>query len=95
MQSCNRCKRKFTFKQVLRSCFHGYKPIQCDRCDQIYDVTLGSRLRVSVTIAAAMFPAFYVYKGPIYGHVLIYLLILILVLPFLMRYKQRIEDGDI
>lgn len=51
---CSNCKRQMKWKNILKSLWAGYKPIQCDNCSAEHQITFYSRGWVSFLI---IFPA--------------------------------------
>ena len=50
MNNCNQCNHHFTFLQIFKSFWFGYKPIKCENCTNVYNHTFKNRLLGGVSI---------------------------------------------
>lgn len=46
MQKCQECTKEFEWKKIVGSLLWGYKPIKCDRCNSIHDVSFKARIGI-------------------------------------------------
>lgn len=58
MLKCEKCQRKFTYKEILKS-QKRFKEIKCTKCSQKYVIKWYSRLITSIIITL---PIFFVYE---------------------------------
>lgn len=98
MQKCLKCKMTFSYKQVMKSGFIGYRSIECNTCNKWYQVTFNSRLRV--TFGIMLIPLLNVLDLLDQSTINIVFLnivvgtIVITISPYLIRYKaqNRLEE---
>ena len=53
MQHCQNCDRKFTFGELFKSLWLGYKPLQCPNCKTTYEHTSKNRVLCGLSIGLA------------------------------------------
>jgi len=93
MQKCLKCKVKFSYNQVMKSGFIGYRPIECKNCNERYIVTFSSRLRV--TFGVMLIPilnSFDLLEQSKINIILLFVIVSIVVIaisPYLIRYKKQ------
>ena len=92
IQRCKTCSKQFKWKSIIRSIWLGYKPIECDNCKSKYHIRFISKLLISLSIALPIL--FQNYLSSLFKSysILIYLLwvlLVILISPFLSRYNKE------
>ncbi|MBT2570248.1 TIGR04104 family putative zinc finger protein [Planococcus sp. ISL-110] len=91
MQQCEGCHTPFTWKQVSKSLLMAYKPIACPNCGKRHKVQFLSRILASSVMVGSLYAGYFftALTGP--GTLLFSMLVTIpavlLVLPYLMRYR--------
>jgi CXXC-20-CXXC protein len=55
MQTCEKCTQKFTFQQVLKSFWKGYKNINCTNCNISYKHALKNRILGGTSVGIGTF----------------------------------------
>lgn len=97
MPCCMECGVKFKYGQVMYSGLFGYKPIACKLCGHVHTVTNGSRMKVSVIVAAIPIITVSTLRITLLKDItlvqfiLLYLALVIplaILIPYLMRYSR-------
>lgn len=95
MQKCLHCGEKFTYKQILRSLIGRltYSKLICNNCAQNHEISIPSRLIVSVGIGGIpLLPALYLIRFSSSFTGIVYCLISITIVtfmsPFILRFKK-------
>lgn len=99
VQKCQHCGKDFEYKDIQKSIWGGYKPMECNHCGSLHEFLMRYRLLVSVLIALPIFfsgylrrmsPGFlwttFIYFG--------YITLTIGVLPYIVRYRLRLSKLD-
>src|SRR5690606_17438654 len=93
MQKCMKCEEKFSYKQVLKSGFLGYRPIQCTHCNERYKATISYRFRVAFGIMLIPLLSFFDLLGQSKMTILLIFVvvnaIVIATLPYLIRFNRE------
>ena len=95
MQKCEKCNTHFSWSEIYKSYWRGYKPIKCNECDTTHKITVPSRfIFVFFTILPMLI--FGIFISPFFN-VLITLGIAIfiyiigsLLAPFFVTYKKAL-----
>lgn len=55
MQKCKNCKQEFSFRQIYKSFWLGYRPIECDHCKTKYEHSFGNRWLGGLSVGLGVF----------------------------------------
>jgi len=93
MHRCLQCAESFQYWQVFDSLFKGYRVIQCAHCQEKQEITTGSRMKgamgtvaIPIVVARCIVPTGKL--GQI-GMYLIFAILMLFILPYFMRYKNK------
>ncbi|WP_236015725.1 TIGR04104 family putative zinc finger protein [Planococcus soli] len=91
MQQCEICHTSFTWKQISKSLWLAYKPVLCPNCGRRHKIQFLSRLLASLMIVGPLFVlnslSPFAGTGNFIFSVLIVVPAVLLVLPYMMRYR--------
>lgn len=86
MKECKNCKNRFTFLEIQKSLFLGYKKIICKKCNTEYFFDESSYFLI-ILVASILF-----FLKPYFKSLSIYLLfssaIFVVTVPFLIKYRD-------
>ncbi|WP_298826264.1 TIGR04104 family putative zinc finger protein [uncultured Planococcus sp.] len=91
MQRCVNCRTSFTWKQINKSLWLAYKPVACLNCGMLHKVQFLSRILASMMMVGPLFILNFL--SPFAGawnfiiSVLLVMPTVILLLPYIMRYR--------
>ncbi|AYC30536.1 TIGR04104 family putative zinc finger protein [Paenisporosarcina cavernae] len=95
MQSCENCGEKFTWKQIWKSMNLAYRPIYCKKCGTVYKVPFDQKWKVAFIISFPLlileFFSFPIFEVSLRSSLIILLswtVVVMLSLPFTIRYKK-------
>lgn len=54
MQKCQECSKEFEWKRIVVSLIGGYKPMKCNRCGSVHDISFKSR--IGIVLFAVIMP---------------------------------------
>ncbi|MEH7251331.1 TIGR04104 family putative zinc finger protein [Neobacillus niacini] len=101
IQKCGECKKRLKWSQIFKSLNLSYRPISCNHCGTKYKITFASRiltgLLISIPIVGVLTPFAISQSFTIPFTItvaLIYALLILLILPFLVKYEALVKNGQ-
>lgn len=97
IQSCETCKRPFTWKEVQKTIRWNYKPLVCRKCGANHQITILSKLIFSFSIAVLLF-IFSLANFPFNIRIAVMIIVFLSVLisfPYFAKYKRHEKSNKI
>ncbi|WP_062052090.1 TIGR04104 family putative zinc finger protein [Bacillus sp. JCM 19034] len=94
LPKCNGCHSRIQWKDVMKSYWFGYKPIQCQKCKTKHQFPLSSRITSVISQGCLLFIIFILlqYQRNVFLVVTIYLVTTFFItalFPFIFTYKTN------
>ncbi|WP_176446606.1 TIGR04104 family putative zinc finger protein [Lentibacillus sp. CBA3610] len=93
MQKCENCNAAFSWSEIYKSLWAGYKPIKCNECGTGHKITISGRI-IFVSLTTLSMVIFGLFLSPFrsilvtIGIALFILIIGSLLTPFFVTYKK-------
>lgn len=93
MQKCENCHAQFSWSKIYKSIWANYRPIKCYECGTVHEITSFSRTIVAIlTILPMCISAISLPPtndlALIFGIVIVCIILVSLIAPFLVTYKD-------
>ncbi|MGO4888015.1 TIGR04104 family putative zinc finger protein [Anaerobacillus sp. MEB173] len=91
---CNQCTKELSWKILLFSFWLGYKPVKCERCNEVYNMTNTSKWKASFFITVPWWTVIYLLNKYLFNFYLaliiliLFPLIMSLFVPFISKYRN-------